>query len=147
MQELTITIARLDDRIELRIGSTSPIWAVILTPYSPFFVRQIMNEFISLTCKVKNGSGGELGVLGYKHRVLTNLESGEIQKTQESELDQSEQILNLYLCQSVKDIILSTAIHLMILFVWILIARKKFYISAERRLALSILHSIDGIKE
>ena len=96
---------------------------------------------------MKNGSSGELGVLGYKHRVLTNLESGEIQKTQESELDQSEQILNLYLCQSVKDIILSTAIHLMILFVWILIARKKFYISAERRLALSILHSIDGIKE
>lgn len=64
----------------------------------------VMNEFISLTCKVKNGSSGELGVLGYKHRVLTNLESGEIQKTQESELDQSEQILNLYLCQSVKDI-------------------------------------------
>ena len=45
------------------------------------------------------------------------------------------------------EIILSTAIHLVILFVWILIARKKFYISAERRLALSILHSIDGIKE
>ena len=64
----------------------------------------VMNEFISLTCKVKNGSSGELGVLGYKHRVLTNLESGEIQKAQESELDQSEQILNLCLCQSVKDI-------------------------------------------
>ena len=65
---------------------------------------KVMNEFISLTCKVKNGSDGELGILGYKHRVLTNLDSGEIQKTQEAELDQSEQILNLYLCQVVKDI-------------------------------------------
>ena len=66
---------------------------------------KVMNEFISLTCKVKNGSDGELGILGYKHRVLTNLDSGEIQKTQEAELDQSEQILNLYLCQVVKDIV------------------------------------------
>lgn len=65
---------------------------------------KVMNEFISLTCKVKNGSDGELGILGYRHRVLTNLDSGEIQKTQEAELDQSEQILNLYLCQVVKDI-------------------------------------------
>lgn len=65
---------------------------------------KVMNEFISLTCKVKNGSDGELGILGYKHRVLTNLDSGEILKNQEAELDQSEQILNLYLCQVVKDI-------------------------------------------
>ena len=65
---------------------------------------KVMNEFISLTCKVKNGSDGELGILGYKHRVLTNLDSGEILKNQEVELDQSEQILNLYLCQVVKDI-------------------------------------------
>ena len=65
---------------------------------------KVMNEFISLTCKVKNGSDGELGILGYKHRVLTNLDSGEILKNQEAELDQSEQILYLYLCQVVKDI-------------------------------------------
>lgn len=45
------------------------------------------------------------------------------------------------------EIILSVTIHLVVLFVWIIIARKKFYSNAEKRFALSILRSIDGIKE
>lgn len=45
------------------------------------------------------------------------------------------------------EIIASVAIHLVVLFVWLFIARKKFYYNAEERLAKAILQSIDGMKQ
>ena len=44
------------------------------------------------------------------------------------------------------EIITSATIHLVILLVWVFIARKQFFCDAERKLAKAILYSIDGIK-
>ncbi len=65
---------------------------------------EIIGAFMTMSIKVKTGNKGERGKIGISHKILGQLEKGEIAFTEEQELDKAEELVNEFFTSAYSDI-------------------------------------------
>ncbi|EOS47856.1 AAA family ATPase [Lachnospiraceae bacterium JLR.KK009] len=64
----------------------------------------VINRFRGMSLRVKTGNKGERGRIGVPHKILGELIEGEIDVSEEAELDQAQELLNEFFSQAYSDI-------------------------------------------
>lgn len=64
----------------------------------------ILTSFMCMSLRVKTGNGGMKGRMGITHQILGHLKKGEIDFSEEPELDQAQELLNEFFSQAYSDI-------------------------------------------
>ncbi len=67
-------------------------------------VFEVISAFCAMSVRVKSGSRGERGKIGVSHRILANLEKGEINLDEIEELDKAEDVVNEFFTLAYSDI-------------------------------------------
>lgn len=67
-------------------------------------LADVINCFRGMSLRVKTGNKGERGRMGVTHKILGELIEGEIDISEENELDQAQELLNDFFSQAYSDI-------------------------------------------